>query len=49
MYRFVVGKYHLFPMSKEKSHKFLNDFSLTQLKDYMKHEHDRGEHFFKRV
>lgn len=36
-------------MSKEKLHEFVNDFPLTQLKDYIKHEHGKVEKIVKRV
>lgn len=36
-------------MPKEKLHEFVNDFPLTQLKDYIKHEHDKVEKIVKRV
>ena len=39
---FIVSKYcHLFLMIKEKFCKFLNDFSLTQLKYYLKQQQER--------
>ena len=38
----IVSKYcHLLAITKEKCCKFLSNYSLTQLKDYVKHKNKR--------
>ena len=38
----IEGKYrHLFSMLKKELFKFLNGFSLTQLKDYINQKHEK--------